>query len=83
MGQEMHRPECPVLLYRPLPLWDGWACSAADDSHEFCVKANGGPLTITLVWADYPASPSGAAAAPIAAPMSLPLPTACRSSACR
>eukprot|EP00887_Chlorella_sp_A99_P001740 scaffold19.g1740.t1 len=30
------------------------------ETHSFCVRANGGPLTITLVWADYPASPSAA-----------------------
>ena len=27
-------------------------------SHEYCVKAQGGPLRVTLVWTDLPASPS-------------------------
>lgn len=27
-------------------------------SHNYCVRATGGPIKITLVWTDYPASPS-------------------------
>ena len=25
-------------------------------THQYCVKALGGPLTVTLVWHDYPAA---------------------------
>jgi hypothetical protein len=31
----------------------------ADESHEYCVRANGGSLTVTLVWTDFPALASG------------------------
>ena len=27
-------------------------------SHQYCLKALGGPLTVTLVWHDYPAAVS-------------------------
>ena len=30
-----------------------------DEAHSYCIFANGGRLTITLVWTDYPASPAG------------------------
>lgn len=30
------------------------------DVHQYCIKANGGPLSITLVWTDYPGNPSAA-----------------------
>ena len=30
-----------------------------DEAHSYCIFAHGGRLTITLVWTDYPASPSG------------------------
>lgn len=26
----------------------------ADETHNYCVRASGGPLTVTLVWTDYP-----------------------------
>lgn len=32
------------------------------ESHLYCVAATGGPLTVTLVWHDYPASTSAAKA---------------------
>ena len=31
-------------------------------SHQYCLKGTGGPLTVTLVWHDYPASLSAAKA---------------------
>lgn len=31
----------------------------AGAKHEYKVQATGGPLSVTLVWADYPALPSG------------------------
>ncbi|KAL4540584.1 hypothetical protein Ndes2526A_g03556 [Nannochloris sp. 'desiccata'] len=30
------------------------------DVHQYCITANGGPLTVTLVWTDYPGEPSAA-----------------------
>lgn len=30
------------------------------ESHSYCVRGNGGPLSVTLVWHDYPSSPSAA-----------------------
>lgn len=30
------------------------------DIHRYCITATGGPLKVTLVWADYPPSPSAA-----------------------
>ena len=44
---------------QPLSVVDRVAVQQGD-THEYCVRANGGPLTITLVWTDYPALPSGA-----------------------
>ncbi|PSC76615.1 Serine protease ABC transporter B family tagA isoform A [Micractinium conductrix] len=29
------------------------------ESHEYCIRANGGPLSITLVWADFPGDVAG------------------------
>ncbi|KAL6772119.1 hypothetical protein ACKKBG_A28990 [Auxenochlorella protothecoides x Auxenochlorella symbiontica] len=31
---------------------------ATGDTHRYCVRSTGGPLTVTLVWTDYPALPS-------------------------
>lgn len=28
------------------------------ESHNYCVRALGGPVKVTLVWTDYPASPT-------------------------
>jgi hypothetical protein len=28
------------------------------ESHRYCITASGGPLSITLVWYDYPGSPA-------------------------
>jgi Subtilase family/PA domain len=30
------------------------------DVHQYCITAGGGPLTVTLVWTDYPGEPSAA-----------------------
>lgn len=30
---------------------------ATGDVHQYCVRATGGPLTVTLVWADFPGRP--------------------------
>lgn len=27
------------------------------ETHQYCIRTNGGPITITLVWTDYPGSP--------------------------
>ncbi len=32
------------------------------ESHQYCVRSTGGPLTVTLAWHDYPASVSAAKA---------------------
>lgn len=29
-------------------------------THQYCVRASGGPLAVTLAWADFPCSPSAA-----------------------
>ena len=50
----MRRPPTPSPappLAPPLP--------PADEGHEYCVRANGGSLTVTLVWTDYPGLSSG------------------------
>ncbi|GMH38149.1 hypothetical protein BSKO_06033 [Bryopsis sp. KO-2023] len=60
-----------VQLDRSIPVqgssrWkSGWRMQVVDgaemttgESHNYCVKALGGPLKVTLVWTDYPASPS-------------------------
>ena len=31
-------------------------------THQYCVKGTGGPLTVTLVWHDYPATLSASKA---------------------
>ena len=43
----------------------GWNMQLVDlanltmgQSHQYCLKALGGPLTVTLVWHDYPAAVS-------------------------
>ncbi|KAK9839424.1 hypothetical protein WJX81_001331 [Elliptochloris bilobata] len=61
-----------VDLSRSLPLQGsgpGWGLQLVDratlttgQAHQYCVHATGGPLTVTLVWHDYPASPSAAKA---------------------
>ena len=47
----------------------GWSMQIVDlaylttgQSHQYCLKALGGPLTVTLVWHDYPAAVSAKAA---------------------
>lgn len=47
----------------------GWALQLVDrgalrtgEAHQYCLRATGGPLTVTLVWHDYPAAPSAARA---------------------
>jgi len=60
-----------VHLERSIPVdgsssWaEGWRLQIVDSaqlstgsSHEYCVRAQGGPLRVTLVWTDPPASPS-------------------------
>ncbi|KAK9815904.1 hypothetical protein WJX72_011677 [[Myrmecia] bisecta] len=52
----------------PLPGISTWAMQVVDwvklrttaDSDKYCVQATGGPLRITLAWADRPADPSAA-----------------------
>lgn len=64
-----------VLLESSIPItgtskWkEGWriqiidgANLTADGSHEYCVRALGGPIRVTLVWTDPPASPSAKSA---------------------
>lgn len=34
----------------------------AGQVHAYCIRASGGPLAVTLVWTDYPASPAAAKA---------------------
>ena len=52
-GAVCHRRRCPLP---PLPCRP----HATGETHSYCIRANGGPLSITLVWTDYPASPMGA-----------------------
>ena len=47
----------------------GWALQLVDratlatgQAHQYCVHGTGGPLTVTLVWHDYPAAASAARA---------------------
>lgn len=60
-----------VLLERSIPVrqsrqWkNGWRMQVVDgaelntgESHDYCVRALGGPVKVTLVWTDYPASPT-------------------------
>ncbi|KAK9815878.1 hypothetical protein WJX72_011193 [[Myrmecia] bisecta] len=61
-----------VQLSRALPLKGnslGWRLQVVDmanlttgQTHSYCIKSTGGPLTVTLVWHDYPASTSAATA---------------------
>jgi len=44
-----------------LQLVDG-AALRTGEAHQYCLTATGGPLTVTLVWHDYPAAPSAARA---------------------
>lgn len=34
--------------------------SSVLDSHTYCVRASGGPVSVTLAWADYPCDSAAA-----------------------
>lgn len=60
-------PPCVTCVVQKSP--NGIALQVVDrapikdgESHLYCVAATGGPITVTLVWHDYPASTSAAKA---------------------
>lgn len=53
-GSTRMRPAVRPPLRHRLP-----CLPLAGAKHEYKVQATGGPLSVTLVWADYPALPSG------------------------
>lgn len=44
----------------PLQIVDQVQMGSTNDTHIYCVRATGGPVRVTLVWADYPSQTSAA-----------------------